>query len=101
MFWAVQGMAAELSTGALLMREINESKRKISMLVVSNEAKFYKKVTDSVVFTSNDGYKIKEVIAKAIDTGERQTFWMESAGLNKAGEVVSAFRFEWSVKLQS
>ena len=30
MFWAVQGMAAEMSTGALVMREIQESGKRIS-----------------------------------------------------------------------
>ena len=32
MFWAVQGMAAELTTGALMMKKIRESGEKISML---------------------------------------------------------------------
>ena len=36
MFWAVQGMAAELATGALLINKIKTSKRSISMLVISN-----------------------------------------------------------------
>ena len=35
MFWAVQGMAAELTTGALVMAKINESGKKISMLVTT------------------------------------------------------------------
>ena len=38
MFWAVQGMAAELTTGVLLMQEIQSSNQKISMLVVNNKA---------------------------------------------------------------
>ena len=32
LFWAVQGMAAELTTGILIMQAINESKKNISML---------------------------------------------------------------------
>ena len=40
MFWAVQGMAAELSTGALLMMKIKASNKSISMLVVNNKASF-------------------------------------------------------------
>jgi len=36
MFWAVQGMAAELSTGALVMKKIKESGKNISMLVANN-----------------------------------------------------------------
>ena len=36
MFWAVQGMAAELTTGMLLTKCIEESKTNISMLLVAN-----------------------------------------------------------------
>ena len=42
MFWAVQGMAAELSTGALVMNEIQKSGKKVSMLVANNKATFTK-----------------------------------------------------------
>ena len=44
MFWAVQGMAAELSTGLLLMNEIARTKKSFSMLVLNNKANFSKKV---------------------------------------------------------
>ncbi|HAV55307.1 MAG TPA: thioesterase, partial [Aequorivita sp.] len=37
-FWAVQGMAAELSTGAMVMAKIKESNKNISMLVANNRA---------------------------------------------------------------
>ena len=42
MFWAVQGMAAELSTGAMVIDQIKNSGRKISMLVQNNNANFSK-----------------------------------------------------------
>ena len=45
MFWAVQGMAAELATGALVMASIAQSDAKISMLVATNNARFDKKAT--------------------------------------------------------
>ena len=42
-FWAVQGMAAELTTGMLVTKEIRERNVNISMLVTSNSSKFLKK----------------------------------------------------------
>ena len=51
MFWAVQGMAAELSTGALVMKKIKESGKNISMLVANNNATFTKKATGTIIFT--------------------------------------------------
>lgn len=101
MFWAVQGMAAELSTGALMIGKIQESGQRISMLVTSNKATFTKKATGKITFTCNDGHLIDDTLKKAIETGEGQTLWMTSIGLNKEGVKVSTFSFEWSIKIKS
>jgi len=100
LFWAVQGMAAELTSGALVMSCIKESDQRISMLVVNNKASFFKKATGRITFTCKDGLKIKEAIAKTIATGEGQTCWMKAEGVNKGGIVVSIFEFEWTVKVK-
>lgn len=39
-FWAAQGMAAELTTGSLLKNNINESGLNVSMLVIENKSFF-------------------------------------------------------------
>lgn len=101
MFWAVQGMAAEFSTGALMMTKIKESGKKVSMLVTSNTANFTKKATGKITFTCNDGNLIDEALKKTIETGEGQTIRMTSIGVNEAGVEVSTFRFQWSIKVKS
>ena len=100
MFWAVQGMAAEFSTGALMISKIQESGKRVSMLVTSNNATFTKKATGKIRFTCNDGKAIDDVLNKAITTGEGQTIWMQSIGTNEEGIEVSTFNFEWSVKVK-
>ncbi|UJH67785.1 DUF4442 domain-containing protein [Allomuricauda sp. SCSIO 65647] len=100
MFWAVQGMAAELSTGAMVIGQIQKSGRKISMLVQNNNAHFSKKATGKITFTCEDGHLIADAIQKTIETGEGQKFWMKSVGVNKDGIVVSTFNFEWTIKLK-
>lgn len=100
MFWAVQGMAAELSTGVLVMDHIRKSGRKISMLVANNNATFTKKATGKITFTCTDGAKIREGVQRAIDTGEGQTVWMQSIGVNEEGLPVSTFNFEWTLKVK-
>jgi len=100
MFWAVQGMAAELSTGALVMSCIKDSNARISMLVANNRANFSKKAVGRITFTCNDGLAIKEAIQMTVTTGEGQTCWMKSEGVNEKGEVVSFFEFEWTVKVK-
>lgn len=101
MYFAVQAMAAELSTGALVMSEIRESGKKISMLVQNNNASFTKKATGRISFECRDGKLIGEAIEKSIETGEGQTFWMKSVGTNQEGIEVSTFNFEWTVKVKN
>lgn len=101
MFWAVQGMAAEFSTGALMMMKIKESGKPISMLVVGNESTFTKKATGLITFICDDGKLIDEAINKAIETREGQTLWMTSIGTNEEGQEVSTFKFQWSIKLKN
>ncbi|WP_027075524.1 DUF4442 domain-containing protein [Maribacter antarcticus] len=100
MFWAVQGMAAELSTGVLMIDQIEDSGRKISMLVANNNANFSKKAKGRITFTCEDGHVIKNALDKTIATGEGQTIWMKSVGVNEDGVVVSTFNFEWTLRLK-
>lgn len=100
MFWAVQGMAAELSTGALVISCIKDSGANISMLVANNKANFSKKATGRIHFTCEDGLAIREAIQRAVATGEGQTCWMRSRGVNSNGNMVSQFEFEWTVKVK-
>jgi len=100
MYFAVQAMAAELTTGALVMKAINESNQKISMLVVQNKSSFSKKATGKIIFTCEEGFKIKEAITKTMESGEGQVFWMNSKGVNSNGIEVSSFSFQWAIKIK-
>ena len=100
-FWAVQGMAAEFSTGVLMMNAIANSGKKISMLVVYQTATFTKKATGRINFKCMDGEQIKQTIANAIATGEGQTIVVKSEGFNEQNESVSTFEFTWSVKVKT
>ena len=100
MYFAVQAMAAELSTGALVMQNIKESGKKISMLVANNKGNFTKKATGRITFTCQDGLSVTQTIQQAIATGEGQTVWLKAIGTNEKGEQVSEMDFEWTLKLK-
>ncbi len=100
MYWAVQGMASELTTGVLVMKHIAESKRKISMLVTHQEADFFKKATGKITFLCNDGIEIKNAVQKTIETGEGQTIKLISEGFNEEGTKVSSFLYIWSIRIK-
>lgn len=101
MYFAVQAMAAELTTGALVMMQIKKSGKNISMLVANNNSNFSKKATGRIRFTCNDGHLIDEAIKQTIATGEGHTIWMKSVGVNEKREQVSEMNFEWSIKLKA
>jgi hypothetical protein len=100
-FWAVLGMAAELSTGILLMKAIKNNEVKASMLVTQNQGFFYKKAVGKIVFTCEVGDRIKPLFEQLIQDNEPKKIELVSNGYNEQGELVCAFKFEWSLKLKS
>ena len=101
MFWAVQGMAAEFSTGFLCAEKIRKSGKKISMLVVHNQAEFTKKAVGRVTFSCLQGKELDTVLQKAIETGEGQTLTLFSEGKDQKRDLVSKFAFTWSFKVKN
>lgn len=101
MFWAVQGMAAELSTGAMIMDEIRKSGVPLSMLVLKNEATFHKKARGRILFTCNEGLKVKRAVQDALESTKGVTCQLRSVGTDQQGYMVSEFYFEWTLKQRS
>ncbi len=98
MYFAIQSMAAEMSTGLLASGQVHQRNPAVSMLVVGLEAKFIKKAVDTVSFTCMDGNAIRETVESAIATGESKIVTCQSTGTNMAGEIVSEFWITWSFK---
>jgi len=100
MYFAVQAMAAELSTGALVMKKISDSGEKISMLVAQNNSIFVKKATGKIRFVCVEGQLVDEAIKQAIETKAGVTVWMKSVGIDEKGDEVAVFNFEWTLKVR-
>jgi len=101
MFWAAQGMAAEMSTGVLVMKGIQNSGRKVSMLVTNQKGNFTKKATGKIRFECHHGDLVINAINESIQSGEGRIITMKSEGINKDGVSVSNFEFEWSLKVKA
>ena len=97
MFWAVQGMAAELTTGMLLTKSIQESNTNISMLLVANKSNFYKKAVGKIKFICDQGETAKELI-NLTKKNITHKAWLKAKGFDETGDIVSEFDFEWSCK---
>lgn len=98
MYFAVQAMAAELTTGVLMMQAIQKSGIPISMLVLNNKSNFSKKAKGLITFTCEEGIAIQQIIDESIQKNESKTIWISSIGKDETGEIVSKMEFEWTIK---
>lgn len=98
MYFACQAMAAEMSTGLLVMNGVFDSKPGVSMLVIKNESVFHKKAIGEITFTCSDGMRILEIINKVKESGEGVVIELRSIGKDETGDIVSEFTFTWSLK---
>ncbi len=98
LYFAVQSMAAELSSGAMAIAEVKAAPRPVSMLVFDMHDKFTKKAQSKVTFTCYDGEALREAVQKTLKTGEGETVTITSVGVDEAGDQVSEFQFTWTFK---
>jgi hypothetical protein len=94
-------MAAELTTGALIINKVKASGINIAMLLVKNDASYSKKATGRITFECSEGYLVDETIKSAIETGLGKQVTLNVVGKNSENIEVSRFSFTWSVKVRS
>jgi hypothetical protein len=99
-FWAVLGMAAEMSTGALVKMYTYKLDPSVSIIVGDCSGEFVAKAKDLTTFICNDGERIAETVKRALETGEPQVVSCRTVGYSKAGGEVARFTFTWKMKLR-
>jgi acyl-coenzyme A thioesterase PaaI-like protein len=97
-YFASLAMAAEMSTGVLVLSNTYKQKPAISMLIVKMEANYFRKATGTTWFTCDEGTKIKEAVIAAGKEKEGKIITVKSIGKNKNQELVAEFLFTWSIK---
>ena len=100
-FWAAQGMAAEMTTALLLKEKIRKTGYDISMLVIKNESIFYKKAKGKIIFSCDDGEIINEMIEDLVTANKSKTILLSSSGIDLENDIVSEFKFKWSLKIRN
>lgn len=98
MYFAVQSMAAELSTASTCLLAVTGQKPSIAFIIVDMKASFYKKATSRVYFTCENAAQAFDAVVKCKENGEAQTATFKTIGKMEDGTVVSEFEFTWSFK---
>lgn len=97
-YFAVQSMAAELSTATPCLLAITGKKPSVAFIIVDLKATFSKKAIDRVYFTCEDGANAFKAVEKCIETGEAAEATFKTVGRMKDDTIVSEFEFTWSFK---
>lgn len=100
-YFAAQAMAAELSTGALVLLASADAEVPFSTLIVDMRSTFGKKAVARATFTCEGGAEVWRAVREAKATGEARSVVLETVGRLPDGSEVSRFTFTWSVKPRS
>jgi hypothetical protein len=68
------------------------------MLVISNSSKFFKKAVGKIIFSCSQGNEVKNFFDKLDKNKPTNKIVLFSNGVDEAGDIVSEFKFEWSLK---
>ena len=96
MYWAVQGMGAELSTGGYPLALVKSMPEKTRTLVAGQSANFTKKARGRITFTCEDGNLARSAIEESIETGNPVNVDLTSTGRDSSGDIVSEWVFKWN-----
>ena len=100
-YFACLSMAAEMSTGILIMQHIYKRVPKCSILVQDCKGVFVKKAIGVTTFTCLSGREIELAIEEAYLTNQAKIVKIPSIGYDKYGEVVANFEINWSIKVKT
>lgn len=71
MYFAVLAAGADLAAGFLAMQAIRDRKEPVALLFKNMSADFLKRAEGDVHFICDEGILIRDLVEKAIETGER------------------------------
>ncbi len=98
MYWAAQGMAAEMATGIHPFILSQAAPFPVQMILGSCQGTFVKMCKGRARFVFNQGALVAEKLEETIASGERLECPTEVIGYDPSGDEVSRWIFTWSLK---
>jgi Domain of unknown function (DUF4442) len=95
-FWAVMGMAAELSTGALMYTFASGTGMKF--ILVGIEAKFFKKARGKSFYFCDAGPEVYQAFNESVNTNDTSIVILPVTAKDQQGEILAAFTFQWQLR---
>ena len=104
MYLGVLCMGADVAAGLIAFQLVGEKKVPVSFIFKDLHAEFLKRAEGDVVFKNEEGESIQRLVARALETGERQeaTVRVTATVPKKLGdEAVARFALTLSIKRKS
>ncbi len=98
MYFAVQSMAAELSTAAPAMLALKSVEADVALIIVRNAATFSKKAKTKITFTCTGYPDFAHALATLKKAGDSVEVTTTTTGTDLLGETVAVFEFTWAFK---
>lgn len=98
MYFAVQSMAAELSTAGLVMLALKGVDVDVALIIVELKVDFVKKAQSKITFTCKDYDKIFLAVSQLKQAGDTESVTAKTTGRDTDGNEVAVFYFTWSFK---
>ncbi len=98
MYFAVQAMGAEMSTGAPALVACRAADPTVASLIVGLRAEYVRQARSRVTFTCSEVGALTAAVERAWQGDEAVRVTVPSVGTLEDGTVVSRFEFDWSFK---
>ena len=95
-FWAVMGMAAELSSGSLVYAWASGTNSKF--ILTGIEGKFLKKLRGKSSYFCQSGQEVRRSLDSLENPGDQIVLIMPVIAQDQAGDTVAEFQFHWQFK---
>jgi hypothetical protein len=95
-FWAVMGMAAELSSGALVFAHAKG--KNVKFILVGVEGEFFKKVKGKSYYFCQTGSEVLRSIEQIENPNDTSVVILPVTARDEAGQLLAEFKFRWQLK---
>ncbi len=100
MYFAVQCMAAELSTGAFALLALKQRDASIALIITGMQSQFSKKAQGAVSFSCHDYRLFDAAVCSLKQSGDTTEVTATTVGHDAQGDEVARFTFTWSFKMR-
>lgn len=95
-FWAVMGMAAELSTGALVYAHARGNN--VKFILIGVEGNFFKKVKGKSYYFCETGSDVLRSIEQIVNPNDTSVVILPVTAKDEAGQLLAEFSFRWQLR---